>query len=85
MISGWLLGWFAKERKPARNEDNMYDLVIIQCVKTKIWSKDEAASRLVPAKDAYVSPYFKKMKLFAEKYGRRWGVLIVTRRMLLKV
>jgi len=53
----------------------MYDLVIIQCVKTKIWNKDKTTSRFVPAKDAYISPYFKKMRLFAEKYGKRWGVL----------
>ena len=75
MISKWLLGRFTKERKPVRNEHNMYDLIIIQCVKTKIWDKDGTAPRFVPAKDAYVSPYFKKMKTFAEKHGKRWGVL----------
>lgn len=53
----------------------MYDLVIIQCVKSKIWDKNKTAPRFVPAKDAYISPYFKKMKGFAEKYGKRWGVL----------
>ena len=53
----------------------MHDLVIIQCVQTKIWDKNRNAPRLVPAKDAYVSPYFRKMRAFAEKYGKRWGVL----------
>jgi len=53
----------------------MYDLVIVQCVKSKIWDKDKTAPKFVPAKDAYVSPYFKKMRAFAEKYGKRWAVL----------
>ena len=53
----------------------MYDLVIIQCVKSKIWDRNKTAPRFVPTKDAYISPYFKKMRAFAEKHGKRWGVL----------
>lgn len=53
----------------------MYDLIIIQCVKSKIWDFDKNAPRFVPAKDAYVSNYFKKMWDFAQRCGKRWCVL----------
>jgi len=49
-------------------------LVIVPCSKRKIWdSKPDAGS--VAAKDAYISPYFKLCRAFAEKYGDQWLIL----------
>lgn len=51
-------------------------LVIIQCVKKKIWDIDKSAKKFVEAKNAYVSPYFKKMKKYAENIERADELLV---------
>lgn len=48
-------------------------LVIVPCSKNKIWSK-EAHTKKVPAKDAYISPYFRLCKLYAEKFSDKWVI-----------
>ena len=48
-------------------------LIIISCAKQKIWDKTPSAGP-TPAKDAYVSAYFRKCRAFAEKYGTDWAI-----------
>ncbi len=48
-------------------------LVIVPCSKSKIWSKRPHPKK-VPAKDAYISPYFKLCKLYAEKFSDKWVI-----------
>lgn len=52
-----------------------YQLVVISCAKTKIWSRSADRPKYVAARDAYVSPYFAKMKAFAELYGECYLIL----------
>ena len=47
--------------------------VIISCGKQKIWDKTLNAGP-TPAKDAYVSAYFRLCRTFAEKYGDGWAI-----------
>lgn len=46
-------------------------LVIVPCSKSKIWSK-RTYPKKVPAKDAYISPYFRLCRLYAEKFSDKW-------------
>ena len=48
-------------------------LVIVPCSKNKIWSKWPHLKK-VPAKDAYISPYFRLCKLYAEKFSDKWVI-----------
>ncbi|MDG6220589.1 MAG: hypothetical protein QCI38_03975, partial [Candidatus Thermoplasmatota archaeon] len=52
----------------------MTKLVIVQCGGSKIWKKKTELGA-VPAKDAYTSPYFKKNRAYAEKFGECWMIL----------
>ena len=47
--------------------------IIISCAKQKIWDKTVNAGP-TPAKDAYVSAYFRLCRAFAEKYGTGWAI-----------
>ena len=49
------------------------NFIIISCAKQKIWDKAPSAGP-TPAKDAYVSTYFRKCRAFAEKYGAGWAI-----------
>ena len=49
------------------------NLIIISCAKQKIWDKTFSAGP-TPAKDAYVSTYFRLCRAFAEKYGTGWAI-----------
>ena len=49
------------------------NFIIISCAKQKIWDKTPSAGP-TPAKDAYVSTYFRKCRAFAEKYGVGWAI-----------
>ena len=49
------------------------NFIIISCAKQKIWDKTPNAGP-TPAKDAYVSTYFRKCRAFAEKYGTGWAI-----------
>ena len=44
------------------------DVVLVGCVKSKL-------DRGAPAKDLYVSDYFRKMRAYAERAGVRWFIL----------
>lgn len=46
-------------------------LIIIPCSKIKIWDKNPKIKH-VKAKDAYISPYFKLCRRFAERIGASW-------------
>ena len=52
----------------------MSKLVIVQCGGSKIWKNNPNLGK-VEAKSAYVSPYFHKNRLYAEKYGDSWIIL----------
>ena len=49
-------------------------LVIVPCAKQKIWDKNSDAGPTL-AKDAYISPYFRLCRSFAESYGDSWIIL----------
>ena len=49
------------------------NFIIISCAKQKIWDKTLSAGP-TPAKDAYVSAYFRLCRAFAEKYGTGWAI-----------
>ena len=49
------------------------NFIIISCAKQKIWDKAPSAGP-TPAKDAYVSTYFRKCRALAEKYGAGWAI-----------
>lgn len=52
----------------------MKTLAIVQCGGSKIWKKQPNAGK-VPAKEAYVSGYFRKNRAYAEKFADRWYIL----------
>lgn len=52
----------------------MPTLAIVQCGQKKVWDKDLRTGR-TPAKDAYISPYFKKNRAYAERFADRWVIL----------
>ncbi len=52
----------------------MKTLAIVQCGGSKIWKKQPSAGK-VPAKEAYVSGYFRKNRAYAEKFSDRWYIL----------
>lgn len=52
---------------------NHNNFITISCAKRKIWDKTLSAGP-TPAKDAYVSAYFRKCRAFAEKYGASWAI-----------
>ena len=52
---------------------NHNNFIIISCAKQKIWDKTLSAGP-TPAKDAYVSAYFRLCRAFAEKYGTGWAI-----------
>jgi len=58
----------------ARLSDNHNNFIIILCAKQKIWDKTLNAGP-TPAKDAYVSAYFRVSRAFAEEYGTGWAIL----------
>jgi len=49
-------------------------LIIVPCGKRKVWDKFQNKGR-VYAKDAYISPYFKLCRKYAEKFADKWVVL----------
>ena len=49
------------------------NFIIISCAKQKIWDKTPSDGP-TPAKNAYVSTYFRKCRVFAEKYGAGWAI-----------
>lgn len=49
-------------------------LAIVQCGQRKIWDKNPDAGPTA-AKDAYVSPYFKKNRAYAERFADQWVIL----------
>lgn len=52
----------------------MKRLVIVPCGKAKIW-KIRSEPKLVKAKDAYTSTFFKLNKEFARSFGDNWVIL----------
>lgn len=50
-------------------------LVIVSCVKNKIWDIDPAAPARSPAGRAYVGSYFTKNREYARMFGESWCVL----------
>lgn len=56
-----------------RLRNNHNNFIIISCAKQKIWDKTLTAQS-TPAKDAYVSAYFRLCRAFAEKYGTDWAI-----------
>lgn len=48
-------------------------LVIVPCGKSKIWNKQPHPKK-VPAKDAYISSYFRLCRLYAEKFSDKWVI-----------
>ncbi|MDE3042579.1 MAG: hypothetical protein KGJ82_18685 [Nitrospirota bacterium] len=52
----------------------MSTLAIVQCGQRKIWDKHPDAGPTA-AKDAYVSPYFKKNRAYAERFADQWVIL----------
>ncbi len=52
----------------------MRKLIVVQCGQMKIW-KHNPELGIVEAKDAYISPYFKKGRAYAEKFGDKWVIL----------
>ena len=49
-------------------------LVIVSCVKRKIWDKYPETGA-TPAKDTYISPFFKLCKKYAGSFSDRWVIL----------
>lgn len=52
----------------------MKRLVIISCGERKIWDLQSSAGP-TPARDVYVSPYFRDNRRYAELFGDRWLIL----------
>ena len=52
----------------------MSTLCIVQCGEQKIWKKYPVIGP-VRAKEAYTSPYFKKNRAYAERFGDGWVIL----------
>ena len=52
---------------------NHNNFIIISCAKQKIWDKTLDAGP-TPARDAYISAYFRLCRAFAEKYGIGWAI-----------
>lgn len=52
----------------------MNTLCIVQCGGQKIWKKYPNIGH-VKAKEAYTSPYFKKNRDYAKRYGDNWVIL----------
>ena len=52
---------------------NYNNFIIISCAKQKIWDKT-LSTEPIPAKDAYISAYFRLCRAFAEKYGTGWAI-----------
>lgn len=52
----------------------MSTLAIVQCGQKKIWDKDSDTGPTA-AKNAYVSPYFKKNRAYAERFADQWVIL----------
>jgi hypothetical protein len=52
----------------------MSTLAIVQCGQKKIWDRNPVAGPTA-AKDAYVSPYFKKNRAYAERFTNQWVIL----------
>jgi len=50
-------------------------LVIVSCVKKKIWDNNPAAPLRSPAGTAYISPYFTKNREYARTFGESWCIL----------
>jgi hypothetical protein len=50
-------------------------LVIVSCVKNKIWDVDPSAPRRSPANTAYFGSYFSKNRAYAQAFGEAWCVL----------
>ncbi len=49
-------------------------VAIVQCGGNKVWKKRSRAGS-VPAKEAYVSGYFRKNRAYAEKFADKWYIL----------
>lgn len=49
-------------------------LIIIPCGKSKIWDKNPSAGKK-PARDVYISSYFKLCRQYAEKFSDGWAIL----------
>jgi hypothetical protein len=49
-------------------------LIIVSCVKTKIWDTNANAPHRVPAGRAYAGALFEKSRAYARKFGKRWCV-----------
>ena len=49
------------------------NFIVVSCAKQKIWDRLPEAGP-TPAKDAYISTYFRLCRGFAEKYGTSWAV-----------
>ena len=52
----------------------MSRLCIVQCGGQKIW-KEYPNREPVSAKEAYTSPYFKKNRAYAERFGDSWVII----------
>lgn len=52
----------------------MSTLAIVQCGQRKIWGKRPDTGPTA-ARDAYVSPYFKKNRAYAERFADQWVIL----------
>ena len=52
----------------------MSTLAIVQCGQKKIWDRNPGAGPTA-AKDAYVSPYFRKNRAYAERFADQWMIL----------
>lgn len=52
----------------------MPTLAVVQCGQKKIWDKYPGTG-LTAAKDAYISPYFKKNREYAERFADKWVIL----------
>lgn len=50
-------------------------LVVISCVKNKIWDVDPTAPPAVAVDNAYVGSYFSKNRLYGRRFGEQWCVL----------
>lgn len=54
----------------------MKEICIISCGARKIWDSGTTTRTVIPAKDAYTGPLFKKNREYAEKfYPERWYIL----------
>ena len=52
----------------------MLTVVIISCGEAKIWKINPSAGP-TPAKDVYISSYFRLNRMYAEKFGDEWFIL----------